>query len=124
MSDTFFSLRGRITAVLPASSVDQISSTVASALSDHFKTSERTVFWDDYLKMNVDPFERMEGGIFAASWDLKVRLLISQNYQRSLTTIRTLFISAENTSRARGDAAHASARHQEHHRSRMGRGSQ
>ena len=50
-----------------------ITSTVAALLQEYFKTSERTVFWDDALKANVDPFQDMPGGFFAASWDLKVR---------------------------------------------------
>ncbi|EGN93155.1 hypothetical protein SERLA73DRAFT_64527 [Serpula lacrymans var. lacrymans S7.3] len=54
---------------------DQISTTVASVLADYFKTSERTVFWDDELKANVDPFEGLQGGFFAADWDFKLKIL-------------------------------------------------
>ena len=57
-----------------ASSSDVISSTVAGVLQEYFKTPERTVFWDDTLKANVDPFPSMPGGFFAADWDMKVRL--------------------------------------------------
>ena len=53
-------------------STDQISATVASVLSEYFKTSERTIFWDEELKANVDPFEGLEGGFFTADWDFKV----------------------------------------------------
>ena len=53
-------------------STDQISATVASVLSEYFKTSERTIFWDEELRANVDPFEGLEGGFFAADWDFKV----------------------------------------------------
>jgi hypothetical protein len=56
------------------SSIDQISTTVASVLSDYFKSSERTVFWNDELKRNVDPFVGLEGGFFTADWDFKVRV--------------------------------------------------
>ncbi|TBU34737.1 hypothetical protein BD311DRAFT_784317 [Dichomitus squalens] len=56
-------------------SSDVISSTVAALLQEYFKTSERSVFWDDALKVNVDPFQNMEGGFFAASWDLKLTTL-------------------------------------------------
>lgn len=56
-------------------STDQISTTVATVLSEYFKSSERTIFWDDDLKMNVDPFERLDGGFFTADWDFKVGLL-------------------------------------------------
>ncbi|KAJ4485839.1 hypothetical protein J3R30DRAFT_3655172 [Lentinula aciculospora] len=53
-------------------SEDQISSTVASVLGDYFKTAERTVFWNDDLHKNVDPFSTLEGGFFAADWDFKL----------------------------------------------------
>lgn len=56
-------------------STDQISATVASVLSEYFKTSERTIFWNDELKANVDPFEGLEGGFFATDWDFKLKIL-------------------------------------------------
>ncbi|KAJ3725554.1 hypothetical protein DFJ43DRAFT_1089096 [Lentinula guzmanii] len=56
-------------------SEDQISSTVASVLGDYFKTSERTIFWNDDLHKNVDPFPSLEGGFFAADWDFKLKIL-------------------------------------------------
>ncbi|KAH0838016.1 hypothetical protein J3R83DRAFT_6256 [Lanmaoa asiatica] len=56
-------------------SVDQISSTLSSVLADTFKTSERTVFWDDERGVNVDPFVNLEGGFFAADWVLKLKIL-------------------------------------------------
>jgi hypothetical protein len=54
-------------------STDQISTTVASVLSEYFKSPERTIFWNDDLNVNVDPFEKLEGGFFATNWDFKVR---------------------------------------------------
>ncbi|KAH9898219.1 hypothetical protein C8Q73DRAFT_684030 [Cubamyces lactineus] len=56
-------------------SSDVISSTVAGVLQEYFKTTERTVFWDDTLKANVDPFQDMPGGFFAADWDMKLKIL-------------------------------------------------
>lgn len=56
-------------------SVDQISSTVSNVLSEAFKSSERTVFWDEQLMANVHPFAKLEGGIFTADWDLKLKIL-------------------------------------------------
>ncbi|KAI0324461.1 hypothetical protein GY45DRAFT_1331516 [Cubamyces sp. BRFM 1775] len=56
-------------------SSDVISSTVAGVLQEYFKTPERTVFWDDTLKVNVDPFQEMPGGFFAADWDMKLKIL-------------------------------------------------
>ncbi|OBZ79454.1 hypothetical protein A0H81_01205 [Grifola frondosa] len=53
-------------------SSDVISTTVASVIQEYFKASERTVFWDDSLRVNVDPFHQMEEGFFAAEWDLKL----------------------------------------------------
>ncbi|KAF9245782.1 hypothetical protein BU15DRAFT_70853 [Melanogaster broomeanus] len=58
-------------------SVDHISSTLSNVLADTFKASERTVFWDDERKANVDPFATLEGGFFAADWDLKLTVLRS-----------------------------------------------
>lgn len=54
-------------------SADQITPTVASLLAEYFKTSERTVFWNDELKLNVDPFDGLQGNFFAQDWDFKVR---------------------------------------------------
>lgn len=59
-------------------STDQISTTVAAVLSDYFKSSERTIFWDEDLKVNVDPFTGLEGGFFTADWDFKVRFTKSR----------------------------------------------
>ena len=53
-------------------SADQITPTVATLLAEYCKTSERTVFWNDDLKLNVDPFLRMEGNFFMQDWDFKV----------------------------------------------------
>ncbi|KAG7452329.1 uncharacterized protein BT62DRAFT_1071479 [Guyanagaster necrorhizus] len=55
--------------------IGQISSTVANVLAEFFKTSERTVFWNEDLQRNVDPLTGLEGGFFAASWDLKLNVL-------------------------------------------------
>lgn len=41
-------------------------------MSDYFKTSERTVFWDENLNRNVDPFDGLDGVFFATDWDFKV----------------------------------------------------
>jgi hypothetical protein len=56
-------------------STDQISSTLSGVLADYSKSSERTVFWDDDLGVNVDPFKGVDGGFFAADWDTKVCVL-------------------------------------------------
>ena len=55
-------------------SSDQISSTLSGVLAEYSKSSERTVFWDDDLGANVDPFRAVDGGFFAADWDTKVCL--------------------------------------------------
>ena len=59
-------------------SMDQISSTVASVLGEYFKTSERTIFWNEDYRMNIDPFHSLEGGFFTADWDFKVGILLYQ----------------------------------------------
>ena len=37
------------------------------------KLPERTVFWDEEKKTNVDPLQGIQGGIWGADWDIKVR---------------------------------------------------
>lgn len=54
--------------------MDHISTTLSGVLADTFKTSERTIFWDDERGANVDPIAALEGGFFAADWALKVGL--------------------------------------------------
>ncbi|KAL0951534.1 hypothetical protein HGRIS_008218 [Hohenbuehelia grisea] len=56
-------------------SSDQISSTVASIMAEYLKSSERTIFWDEDLNMNVDPFQDQEGGFFGGDWDFKLKIL-------------------------------------------------
>ncbi|KAJ3542825.1 hypothetical protein NMY22_g3360 [Coprinellus aureogranulatus] len=56
-------------------STDLISSTVQSVLGEFLKTPERTVFWDDTLNANVDPFIASGGGFFTTSWDFKLKVL-------------------------------------------------
>ncbi|KAF8899001.1 hypothetical protein BD779DRAFT_1607614 [Infundibulicybe gibba] len=56
-------------------SMDQISTTVAAVLSEYFKSSERTIYWNEDLKMNVDPFEGLQGGFFTTDWDFKLKIL-------------------------------------------------
>ncbi|KAA1467992.1 hypothetical protein DENSPDRAFT_833170 [Dentipellis sp. KUC8613] len=56
-------------------SPDQISSTVSAVLAEYFKKPERTVFWDEEQKRNVDPFEQVDGGFFSVDWDLKLKIL-------------------------------------------------
>ena len=53
-------------------SSDVISNTVAGILQEFLKTNERTVFWDDDRKVNLDPFHELEGGFWGAGWDLRV----------------------------------------------------
>jgi hypothetical protein len=57
-------------------SSDQISSTLSGVLAEYSRSSERTVFWDDDFGVNVDPFKDLDGGFFAADWDIKVGLSI------------------------------------------------
>ncbi|KIK96396.1 hypothetical protein PAXRUDRAFT_826021 [Paxillus rubicundulus Ve08.2h10] len=74
-------------------SVDHISPTLSSVLAETFKGSERTVFWDDERKANVDPFASLEGGFFDANWDLKLkvlRLLVELQLAHSIETKSTI----------------------------------
>lgn len=55
-------------------SPDQLASTISAVLQEHFKSpTERTTFWDDERDTNVDPLQGVQGGIWGADWDLKVR---------------------------------------------------
>ncbi|KAJ7170061.1 hypothetical protein C8R46DRAFT_1091016 [Mycena filopes] len=56
-------------------SIDQISTTVATVLSEYLKSSERTVWWDDETQTNKNPFDQLEGGFFTAEWDFKLKIL-------------------------------------------------
>lgn len=49
-----------------------ISDTLATVMMEYLKTAERSIFWDEELKANLNPFQDMPDGFFAASWDLKV----------------------------------------------------
>lgn len=51
-----------------------ISTTVATVLFEYLKTQERTIFWNDQLNANVDPFEGLDGGFFTTDWNFKVSL--------------------------------------------------
>ncbi|KAF5311898.1 hypothetical protein D9619_002860 [Psilocybe cf. subviscida] len=56
-------------------SADLISTTVATVLSEYLKTQERTIFWNDQLNANVDPFEGLDGGFFTTDWNFKLKIL-------------------------------------------------
>ena len=57
---------------MPALSSDVISNTMAGILQEFLKTNERSVFWDEALKVNVDPLHELPGGFWGAGWDLRV----------------------------------------------------
>lgn len=61
---------------------------MASVLSEYLKTTERTVFWDETLLKNVDPFESLETGFWASNWGFKVRLFGDIFFLASLLTLR------------------------------------
>lgn len=88
-------------------SLDQISATLNAVLADAFKASERTVFWDDELRANMNPFADLDGGFFAADWDLKVCHCLAMLYELPLSTRHVTFHTAPSSSPARGIAAHA-----------------
>ena len=46
--------------------------TLSNVLQEHMKPSERTVFYNEELGVNVDPLQKIEGGIWGADWDVKV----------------------------------------------------
>ncbi|KZV74826.1 hypothetical protein PENSPDRAFT_152821 [Peniophora sp. CONT] len=57
-------------------SADKFSGTLHSVLSEYFAKGERTVFWDDDLMRNIDPFPSLENGsVFSAPWHIKLKIL-------------------------------------------------
>jgi hypothetical protein len=84
-------------------SADQISNTVAAVLSEYFKSSERTIFWNDDTRRNEDPFEQLEGGFFAADWDFKVSLALSPLRVHRLIP----YVTAQNLETVGGTTAYA-----------------
>jgi hypothetical protein len=97
-------------------SLDQISSTVSSVISDFCKTSERLIFWDEKLHKNVDPFEGREDGILSAEWEFKARISVPFHINLPYTAFL-----ASNIAAIGGATAHALCGYKRHHRSRMGR---
>ncbi|KIY69187.1 hypothetical protein CYLTODRAFT_350049 [Cylindrobasidium torrendii FP15055 ss-10] len=55
--------------------IEQIASTVSAILNDHFRTGERSVFWDESLSQNVDPLHDHKQSFFALGWDMKLKIL-------------------------------------------------
>jgi hypothetical protein len=52
-------------------------------LAEFLKTPERTAFWDDDIRANVDPFvsyEEAKGGLWSASWDFKVCISVDLTF--------------------------------------------
>ena len=80
---------------------------MAGVVQDYLKTSERTVFWDDALRVNVDPFQGTPNGFFAAEWDLKVCLrvlFLCITLVSSTSLTESSLATAQNTAAARGTA--------------------
>lgn len=69
-------------------------------LAEYSKTSERTVFWDDDLGANVDPFKGVDGGFFAADWDTKVCPSITRSFMSLTAAFIVLAQSLAPTGRA------------------------
>ncbi|KAJ3516091.1 hypothetical protein NLJ89_g1340 [Agrocybe chaxingu] len=79
-------------------STDQISTTVASVLAEYCKSSERTIFWNEDLKANIDPFEGLEGGFFTTDWDFKAyspRIYVSTNPWKTTATFQSISTTRE-----------------------------
>ncbi|KAI0706118.1 hypothetical protein BC835DRAFT_1312389 [Cytidiella melzeri] len=56
-------------------SSDVISATVASVLQEFLRSNERSVFWEEELKKNVDPFVNSTGNFWTMEWDTKLKIL-------------------------------------------------
>lgn len=94
---------------------------MVTVLSEYFKSSERTIYWNEDLKRNVDPFEGLEGGFFATDWDFKVcGMSLAYPTQYSHKTLK-FGNSAQNPSPVGRTAVMPQYRHKEYYRSRVGR---
>ncbi|KAI0803329.1 hypothetical protein BC629DRAFT_119943 [Irpex lacteus] len=56
-------------------SSDVISTTVATVLQEFSRSNERSVFWDEDLKKNMDPFAGSNGDFWTMEWDTKLKIL-------------------------------------------------
>ncbi|KAK7695271.1 hypothetical protein QCA50_002461 [Cerrena zonata] len=55
---------------------DVISATVSTIFQEYFKSTEKTVFWNDDLKANIDPFPSLPGTSFwEADWDMRLKIM-------------------------------------------------
>lgn len=98
-----------------------ISATVSTLFQEYFKSTERTVFWNDELKANIDPFFSIPGGSFwAADWDMRVRLPTRFHVFPSVTYVFISF-SAQNHAATRRITTLSQWRNQSCYRPRLGR---
>ena len=76
---------------------------MASVLSEYFKSPERTIFWNEELKANVDPFEGLEGGFFTTNWEFKVCVYFLEIQKWLIQGSLSAFV-AQNSATTRGIA--------------------
>jgi hypothetical protein len=50
-----------------------LHSTLKSVLAENLKLSERTTFWNDEERRNVDPLAKPDTNFFKLDWDVKVQ---------------------------------------------------
>lgn len=100
-----------------------ISSTVATIFQEFLRANERSVFWDEDRKKNLDPFLGAATDFWGMDWDTKVRLCDMPTTTESIHNALD-FVTAQNTPPAGGIAAVPQLRDQESHRPRVGRHSQ
>ncbi|KZT43742.1 hypothetical protein SISSUDRAFT_1039618 [Sistotremastrum suecicum HHB10207 ss-3] len=53
----------------------QLNAGIQTILADAMRPPERSVFWDDQLKANVDPITNVEGGFWGVDWNIKLQIL-------------------------------------------------
>ncbi|TCD62981.1 hypothetical protein EIP91_006163 [Steccherinum ochraceum] len=58
-------------------SADVISSTLSTIFQEYFKSNgnERSVFWDEEYRINLDPFQGENANFWGAGWDFKLKVL-------------------------------------------------
>ncbi|CAE6412802.1 unnamed protein product [Rhizoctonia solani] len=52
-----------------------IARTTQSILDEFLRTSERSCWWDDSLRCNLDPFVGHQGDVFTLPWETKLQIL-------------------------------------------------
>ena len=70
---------------------------MATVLQEFSRTNERSVFWNDDLKKNVDPFAGSDYDFWTMDWDTKVRLRYRWNLDALYIRTPVSVLAAQDT---------------------------